>query len=159
SYTFERGGKRERRRTVAEDTTEVTRKNVADLERQLRFQAEQGFINVLLAKSTLSLAEENLKSFSDVVDINRARVTAGDLAESEFYKISLQKLQFEQDLSSAQVSLVQAKAGLRQLMGFETIADNFEVDGDLTFARQTVSLDDLKQQALENRPDVQAAKL
>ena len=34
----------------------------------------------LLAKSTLELAQENLKSFSDVVDVNRQRVTAGDLA-------------------------------------------------------------------------------
>ena len=80
SYTFERGGKREKRTTVAEDTTDVTRKNVLDPERQLRFQAEQAFINALLAKSTLELAQQNLKSFSDVVEVNRQRVTAGDLA-------------------------------------------------------------------------------
>jgi outer membrane protein TolC len=59
SYTFERGGKRQKRTMVAEDTTEVTRRNVIDLERQLRFQAEQAFVNALLAKSTLELAQEN----------------------------------------------------------------------------------------------------
>src|SRR3954452_5642063 len=37
SYTFERGGKRQKRTTVAEDTTEVTRRSVVDFERQLRF--------------------------------------------------------------------------------------------------------------------------
>ena len=158
SYTFERGGKRQKRTTVAEDTTEVTRRNVIDLERQLRFQAEQAFVNALLAKSTLELAQQNLQSFSDVVELNRQRVTAGDLAQGDFYKISLQKLQFEQDVSAAQVGLVQAKASLRQLMGFETIADDFEVDGDLSFAPQTLDLEDLKRQALENRPDVQAAR-
>ena len=73
SYTFERGGKRQKRTTVAEDTTEVTRRNVIDLERQLRFQAEQAFVNALLAKSTLELAQENLQSFSQVVELNRER--------------------------------------------------------------------------------------
>ena len=159
SYTFERGGKRQKRTTVAEDTTEVARRNVIDLERQLRFQAEQAFVNALLAKSTLELAQENLQSFSQVVELNRERVTAGDLAQGDFYKISLQKLQFEQDVSAAQVGLVQAKASLRQLMGFETIADDFEIDGDLSFAPQTLDLEDLKRQALESRPDVQAARV
>ena len=158
NYTFERGDKRAKRTTVAEDNTEVTRRGVIDFERQLRFQAEQAFVNALLAKSTLDLARQNLQSFSEVVDLNRERVTAGDLAQGDFYKISLQKLQFEQDVSGAQVGLVQAKASLRQLMGFETIADDFEIDGDLSFAPYTLNLDDLKRQALESRPDVQAAR-
>ena len=156
-YTFERGGKRAKRLNVAQDTTEVTRMSVADQERQLRFQAEQAFIAALLAKSTLDLAKENLNSFSKVVEVNRQRVQAGDLAQGEFYKISLQKLQFEQDVSAAEVGLVQAKANLRQLMGFEALPDDFELVGDLAFEKTTVALDALKQQALENRPDVQAA--
>jgi cobalt-zinc-cadmium efflux system outer membrane protein len=156
-YLFERGGKRAKRTTVAEDTTEVTRKSVTDQERQLRFQAEQAFIGALLANSTRELARENLKSFSQVVDVNRQRVTSGDLAEGEFLKISLQQLQFEQDLSAAEVGLIQAKAALRQLMGYEALADDFTLDGELTFEKQTLSLDDLKTQALASRPDVLAA--
>jgi outer membrane protein, heavy metal efflux system len=157
-YLFERGGKRAKRMTVAEDTTEQTRRNVADQERQLRFQAEQAFIAALLAKSTLDLAQANLKSFSEIVEINRERVRSGDLAQGEFYKISLQKLQFQQDVSAAEVTLVQAKANLRQIMGFESVPDDFELLGDLAFDTVAVSLDDLKQQALVNRPDVLSAQ-
>jgi cobalt-zinc-cadmium efflux system outer membrane protein len=158
SYTFERGGKRQNRITVAEDTTDVTTKGVLDAERQLRFQTAQAFINVLLAKSTLALTQANLKSFSDVVDVNRQRVTAGDLAESEFYKISLQKLQFEQDVSSAEVGLVRAKATLRQLLGFDTVPEDFDVNGDLAYEAHSLDLEDLKRQALAARPDLQAAQ-
>jgi len=157
TYTFERGGKRDKRTLVAQDTTDVTRKNVGDQERQLRFQTEQAFVDTLLAKSTLDLAQQNLKSFSDVVEINRRRVTAGDLAQGDFYRISLQQLQFEQDVSAAQVSLVQARASLRQLLGYEAIADDFDVDGDLAFVQYSLNLDDLKKQALDNRADVIAA--
>jgi len=158
SYTFERGGKRQNRITLAEDTTDVTTKGVQDAERQLRFQTAQAFIDVLLAKSTLELTQANLKSFSDVVDVNRQRVTAGDLAEGEFYKISLQKLQFEQDVSSAEVGLVRAKATLRQLVGFETVPEDFDINGELSYQAHSLDLDDLKRQALAARPDLQAAQ-
>ena len=158
SYLWERGGKRRNRITVAEDTTDVTTKGVLDAERQLRFQTAQAFIGVLLAKSTLELAQENLKSFSEVVDVNRQRVTSGDLAESEFYKISLQKLQFEQDLSAAEVALIRAKATLRQLLGFEAVSEDFDINGELAYMPQTLDLEDLKRQALVERPDLQAAQ-
>jgi cobalt-zinc-cadmium efflux system outer membrane protein len=158
AYTFERGGKRKKRTTVAEDTTDVTTKGVMEAERQLRFQTEQAFINVLLAKSTLDLAQENLKNFSQVVDVNQQRVTAGDLAEGDFLPISIQKLQFETDVAAAEVGLVQARAALRQLVGFETVADNFDVTGDLAYTAQPANLDDLKREALASRPDLLAAQ-
>jgi cobalt-zinc-cadmium efflux system outer membrane protein len=158
SYLFERGGKREKRTLVARDTTDVAAKSAADAERQLAFQTEQAFINVLLANSSLDLARENLKNFSNVLDVNRERLRAGDLAEAEFYKISLQKLQFEQDLSSAEVAVVQAKAALRQNVGYENLTDEFEIDGDLAYRKYPITLDDLKREALAARPDLQAAQ-
>ena len=158
SYLFERGGKRRNRIAVAQATTEQTSRTVVDAERQLRFQTEQAFVAVLLAKSSLDLAQQNLKSFSNVVDVNRQRVAAGDLAEADFYKISLQQLQFEQDASAAEVALEQARASLRQLVGFETVAENFDPVGDLAYAGHALNLDDLKAQALAARADLQAAQ-
>jgi cobalt-zinc-cadmium efflux system outer membrane protein len=158
SYLFERGGKREKRTQVARDTTEVASQSAADAERQLAFQTEQAFISVQLANSTLDLARENLKNFSNVLDVNRERLRAGDLAEADFYKISLQKLQFEQDLASAEVAAVQAKAALRQNVGYENLTDEFEIDGELMYRKYAVTLDDLKRDALAARPDWLAAQ-
>ena len=101
AYTYERGGKREKRLAVAKDNTDVSAKTVTDNERQLRFQVVQAFINVLLAKSVLQFAKEDLANFSQEVELNHARLVAGDLAEGDYLKISLQKLQFEQDVSAA----------------------------------------------------------
>jgi cobalt-zinc-cadmium efflux system outer membrane protein len=157
AYLFERGGKRDNRIALAQATTAQTGYTVRDAERQLRFQTEQAFVAVLFAKSSLELAQQNLKSFSDVVDVNRQRVTAGDMAEGDFYKISLQKLQFEQDASAAEVGLEQARANLRQLVGFETVTDTFEPVGTLAYNGHAVTLDDLKAQALTARADLQAA--
>jgi cobalt-zinc-cadmium efflux system outer membrane protein len=157
NYTVERGGKREKRVAVAKDNTDVAIKTVADNERQLRSQVVNAYINVLLAKSVLQLAQEDLTNYSQEVDLNKARVTAGDLAEGDFLKLSLQKLQFEQDLSSAKLTLVQAMATLRQLLGYESVADNFDVVGTLEHKKHLVILDELKKQALVNRPDLQVA--
>ncbi len=157
SYTVERGGKREKRVAVAKDNTDVAAKTVTDNERQLRFQVVQGFINVLLAKSVLLLAQDDLANYSQELDLNQNRLTAGDLARGDYLKLSLQKLQFEQDVSAAQLSLVQAKANLRQQLGYQSVADNYDVTGMLTHKSQGAQLDDLEKQALVNRPDLQAA--
>jgi len=157
SYTVERGGKREKRVAVAKDNTDVAAKTVTDNERQLRFQVVQAFINVLLAKSVLLLAQDNLANYSQQLDLNKSRLTAGDLAEADYIKLSLQKLQFEQDVSSAQLTLVQAKANLRQQLGYQSVAENFDVSGTLTHNKHDVQLEDLEKQALANRPDLQAA--
>lgn len=157
-YLFERGGKRRNRTLVARDSTDVTARNAIDAERQLRFDTEQAFINVLLAKSSLDLARENLDNFSNVLEVNRERLRAGDLAEGEFFKVSLQKLQFEQDASTAEMALIQAKAALRQNVGFDSIADQFDVEGELAYAKFPVTRDALVAEALATRPDLLAAQ-
>jgi cobalt-zinc-cadmium efflux system outer membrane protein len=158
SYTYERGGKREKRLSVAKDNTDVSTQTVTDNERQLRFQVVQAFVNLLLAKSVLQFANEDLDNFSREVELNRSRVQAGDLPEGDYLKISLQKLQFEQDVSAATLSLIQARAGLRQLLGYQSVAENFDVVGQLEHKKQILQLTDLERQALANRPDLKAAR-
>ncbi len=158
TYTIERGGKREKRVQVAQDTTDVTTKTVADNERQLKFQVAQAFINALLAKSNLEFAREDRKSFLQVVDINQQRMKSGDIAEADYLKIKLQQLQFEQDVSSAQVALLQGKAALRQLVGYDTVPEDFDLVGDLTHAKYAATQKDLENEALLSRPDYLAAQ-
>ena len=158
AYPFERGGKREKRTQVAEDTTTVAIRNTLDSERQLTFETQRSFIAVLLARSALNLTREDLKNFSTVVDVNRERFRAGDLAEADFMKIELQQLQFEQDVSGAELALAQARSDLRQNVGFERVTADFDVDGDLAFTPHSVSLDALMRDAQEARPDLMAAQ-
>lgn len=158
TYTIERGGKRLQRVQVAQDNTDVTVKAVADSERQLRFQVGQAFIGALLAKSNLEFAQVDLKDFTQVVDINRQRLQSGDIAEADFLKITLQQLQFEQDVSSAEVALVQAKAALRQLVGYDTVTEDFELVGELKHSKYLGTQADLEKEALLSRPDFLAAQ-
>jgi cobalt-zinc-cadmium efflux system outer membrane protein len=142
---------------VAKDNTEVAAETVLDNERQLRFQVVQAFINVLLAKSVLQFSQDDLANYSQQLELNQARVTAGALPEGDYLKLSLQKLQLEQDVSTAKLSLAQARTNLRQQLGYESVADNYDVTGTLTPKKRAVLLDELQKQALANRPDLQAA--
>jgi cobalt-zinc-cadmium efflux system outer membrane protein len=105
----------------------------------------------------LQFAKEDLANFSQEVDLNHVRVVAGDLAEGDYLKLSIQKLQFEQDVSSSELALVQARATLRQLLGYQSVADNFDITGTLVHTKHAVQLTDLERQALAARPDLQAA--
>ena len=157
-YTFERGGKRKKRLQAARNQTAVTRSQVADAERALNFNVAQQFINVLLAKSNLQQAEENLSSFQQTVDISELRYKAGDISEGDYLKIKLQLLQFQTDVSSARVAKVQALGSLRQLIGYAAVPRDYDVAGDLDYQPLTARLEDLQAKALSQRPDLRAAQ-
>src|ERR1700733_4170847 len=93
SYLFERGKKRQHRLQAARDQTAVTRSQVADNERSLTFNVASQFVNVELAESTLELAEQDLKSFQNTVDIGQARFAAGDICEGDKLKLNPLHLQ------------------------------------------------------------------
>jgi outer membrane protein, heavy metal efflux system len=158
SYLFERGKKRQHRLQAAKDATAVTRSQVADNERTLSFNVASQFIAVELAESTLALAQEDLKSFQNTVDIAQARYKAGDTGENDLLKIQLQMLQFQTDVSSANLSKVQGLSDLRQLLGYESVAANYDIDGTLTYQPVNGNLDDFEAAALRNRPDLLAAR-
>jgi outer membrane protein, heavy metal efflux system len=158
-YTFERGKKRQRRFQAAKDQTAVTTAQVSDNERALTFNVTSQFIAALLAQSNVELAETNLKSFQQSVDISEEKFKSGAMSEGDLLKIKLQMLQFQMDVSNARVARVQALASLRQLLGYETVPENYSVDGQLEYQKVTAGEDDLKALALRQRPDLRAAQL
>jgi len=159
SYLFERGHKRQRRLQAAKDVTAVSRFQVTDNERTLSFNVASLFLNVELAESTLELANQNLKSFQDSVNITEARYKAGDIGEDDLLKMKLQLLQFQMDVSAAGLSRVQALSDLRQLLGYESVAPDYDVAGSFEYQPVKGNLDDFQAKALANRPDLRAATL
>jgi cobalt-zinc-cadmium efflux system outer membrane protein len=156
-YLFERGRKRQHRLQAAKDQTAVTTSTVFDNERTLMFQVASQFISVQLAESTLDLAEQDMKSFQNTVDISQARYKAGDISEDDFLKIKLQLLQFQTDVSQATLAKMQALAGLRQLVGYQSVSADFDVAGDFDYQVLKLDLEDLQAAALRDRPDLRAA--
>ncbi len=158
-YLFERGKKRQHRLQAAKDQTAVTTAQVSDNERTLTFNVASQFISALLAQANLDLAEKSLASFQQTVEISQASFNAGAMSEGDLLKIKLQLLQFQMDVSAAKLASVQALASLRQLLGYESVPENYEVIGDLEYKPVKAGEDDLKALALRQRPDLRAAQL
>jgi cobalt-zinc-cadmium efflux system outer membrane protein len=154
---IEIGGKRSARQDSASSATEISETDLADARRILIRTVRQAFIGALLARSNVTLAQENLSSFRDVVELNRVRLQQGALSGADFLKIELQSLQFETDLRDASVALETAKASLRQLVGRD-LPEDFDVAGDLRATPWDRSLEELRQIALTNRPDLKSAQ-
>jgi outer membrane protein, heavy metal efflux system len=157
-YLFERGKKRQHRLQAARDQTALTRSLVSDSERQLVYNVGQQFVDVLLAESTLEFAQQDLDSFQKTVDISNERFRVGDMSEGDFLKIELQLLQFQSDVSAARLAKLQSLAALRQLLGFESVPDDYDVQGTLDYQPVQADLPGLKSVAAINRPDLRAAQ-
>jgi cobalt-zinc-cadmium efflux system outer membrane protein len=159
SYLIERGNKRARRLEAARGATAVTRSQVADNERGTAFQVGSYFINAQLAESTLELAQNDLKSFQDSVDISEIRFKDGAISENDYLKIKLQLLQFQTDVQQAMLARAQALSDLRQQLGYDSVPADYDVAGEFEYRPLVVTLPELQAKALQNRPDLRAAVL
>lgn len=157
-YLIERGGKRHDRLQAQKDITAQTKSLVDDNGRGLTFQVATLFYSAQLAESTLELAEKDLKSFQQTVDISEVQYKAGGLSENDYLMIKLQLLQFESDEEQAQLARVQSLSDLRQLLGYESVSEDYNVVSSFEYQPVKVNLLDLQAKALQNRPDLRAAQ-
>jgi outer membrane protein, heavy metal efflux system len=157
SYLIERGNKRQARYQAAKDVTAQTRSLVADNERGLTYQVSTLFVNVQLAESTIDLAQQDLKSFQQTVDIGEFQFKAGGISENDYLMIEVQLLQFQADLESAQLARAQGLSDLRQLLGYESVSPDYDVVDAFDYLPMKGNLEDLQMQAVQNRPDLRAA--
>jgi outer membrane protein, heavy metal efflux system len=157
SYLHERQHKRELRLEAAQDATKVAVSSQADLERNLLFNLRSAFVGILQAKAVLRVAKENLDYWDHVLKISNDRLTAGDLAQIDYERLELQRVQFEADWQAAEVNLRTEKIQLLMLLNDRTPIEQFDVTGLFDYSDQLQPLEDFRKIALDMRPDLRAA--
>jgi len=157
NYLWERQHKRGLRLESAQNATAITASGQADLERNLLFNLRGAFVETLQEKAILNLARENLAYYDHVLDVNRERYQAGGIAQVDLKRLELQRVQYLSDLQTADVNLRVAKIQLLMLLNDQTPVEQFDVIGPFDFLEQLPALSDVRQQALDNRPDLRAA--
>ena len=158
SYLHERQHKRELRLESQQKATGIAVSGQADLDRTLVFALRMAFVQTLQEKAILELVKENLTYYDHVLDVNRERFKAGGISRVDLDRLELQRVQYESDLQIAEESLETAKIQLLMLLNDRTPVDQFDVSGPFDFSRQIASLDEVRQQALDARPDLRAAQ-
>ncbi len=157
NYLHERQHKRELRLESAQETTRVAVSDQSDLERTLIFNLRMAFVQTLQEKAVFDLAKENLSYYDHVLDVNRERYKLGAIAQVDLDRLELQRVQYESDLQTAEVTLRTAKIQLLALLNERTPVEQFDVTGPFDFLAQLPVLEDVRQRALDTRPDLKAA--
>lgn len=158
NYTWERGGKRDRRMELAAAVTSIAELRLLDSMRQLGLAVRLACVDFLLARENVVLAEQNLSVFKDIVQVNEAKVHAGDLAGVELIRTRVAQQQLQNDVAQAQLKLQTARNNIQQLLGRNTLLPEFEITGSLRNDGAVLMLDEIRRQALADRPDLQALR-
>lgn len=154
-FTIERDKKREKRIEVAQNVRAVVEMQLLNTIRQLTFDVESACVDLLLAKATLALAQDNSRLFNEIVEISATRVRVGDLAQVELTRARVAALQYKNAVLQAQSKLRLARSRLQLLIGHPSVIPTIDIAGD--FRRAIVPQNiEIIQQALQQRPDLQA---
>src|SRR3989442_1458560 len=131
---------------------------LAAVRRQVVFQVQKAFTDVLVAEATRALAAENLKTLDEVERIQRVRAEKGDISQLELVRLQIQRFAFERDAGDARQAIDAAKIALRAAVGPDAVAEAFDVVGELGFRELTLDREALRGLALQNRPDLRAVE-
>ncbi len=165
--TLERGGKRQLRTQQATSQVEAANAQVLDTFRIQLFQLRQAFAAAILARENLKLAELTNRQYEQTERLTQTRVDNGDAAPVELYRVRSGRLQYRQAMLQARTAYQQALRDVLNLLstdqpdiGTPASPDEvpFEVAGDLAEKPVSLKLEELRATALENRPDVKAAR-
>jgi cobalt-zinc-cadmium efflux system outer membrane protein len=157
SYLHERRHKRELRLQSAQKATGIAVSSQADLNRTLLSTLRAAFIQVLQEKAILALAKENMAYYDHLLEVNRTRYQAGAIAQVDLDRLELQRVTYEADLQNALESLETSKIVLLTLLNDRTPFDQFDVTGPYDFSAQIPPLEEVRQAAIDTRPDLKAA--
>jgi cobalt-zinc-cadmium efflux system outer membrane protein len=158
SETIELGGKRELRVRVADLTVSVAEAQFADVMRRGIAAVKRLYYDAVLARYNLEVASENSQTFAQLVQFNQVRFEEGAIPEADLIKVRLERMKFESALRQADLNLRQATIRLLERLGESTFARQ-NIAGDLDFTAANPSVESLRQLALTERADVQAAAL
>src|SRR5882724_4352062 len=130
-FVFEGPGKRAGRVAVAELARSVAELNLQNAMRGVILDVQNAFVDVLLAKDTLALAESNQKNLESVVEADRQRAKAGEQSAADLLRARLAAMQFRNDAANAASRLHSTRHRLELAMGRSAFVHLFDVKGPM----------------------------
>ena len=141
---------------------EATQRDVDAAYNQLRLDVSEAFYGTLVAQEFVRVAQQSVSLVEEQLAIAEASLEAGAATNFDVLRAKVQ-------LANAQSTLIRAENGVRNAKNaYKTVlniplAENVTVKGTLEISENhqmlTLNLDELIQQALENRPEVHRTQL
>lgn len=160
-FLIERAHKREYRVETAQFNRQLAEARLAEAIRNLRITVVSACVDLIQAKANLTLAEEILKNYQELFQINEARVNAGSVSPLELVRSRVAMLQFKNQVQRAQLGVTRARTRVQSLLGPQALGQKIDIAGELKvpLAPATLPLEKLEQLAIESRPELQTVRL
>jgi len=131
---------------------------LADVRRQITFEVRKAYVETYFAEKNLQAWQKATAVFDRAAKAGRARVADGDLSGYDQQRIALEQLRYRKAAAEARIALNDSRRQLTFLVNPER--DDLLVETTEDFRTPTPELieQDLLDSALENRPDLKAAK-
>jgi cobalt-zinc-cadmium efflux system outer membrane protein len=154
---IEVAGRRKFRVTAAQKNLLAVSATVDDFFRQLQGTAATAFATALAGQMTVEEKRRAYEALDKLAKANEKRLSEGDIGEVDANQAKLEAKQAEGDLVAAQSTQSANLFALIQLMGKKN-APVRSPAGSLVFRERDFSLQSILSVALQNRPDVRAAR-
>jgi cobalt-zinc-cadmium efflux system outer membrane protein len=154
-------GKRDLRLKVARTALAAARLSRVDALRTIEFQVKSAYATVAQAQRGVAFAKETLATNVRTLQLFQIRLKSGAINEGDLARIETQKLEADQQVDTAIMTLRQTRTALAFLLGVRGPTPEFTVDDkilDFTVPESlaTAQLDGLMRTAFEHRPDLLA---
>ena len=149
-----RGGKRAARIETTGFARQSVEADFLDTSRNLILSVQMAFLEHRLAEDQLALLDASRRAFEQIVNVNQARVNAGEIARVEFIRSRVALLSYQNQTLQAEERFRQAKFRLQSVVGRPEIRLDFDVDGEFRRDAGLTRLEDFVTRALEGRPDL-----
>ncbi len=159
---IETAGKRRLRIESSGLATEAVNLDLKDTARLLTNAVRHSYYSLLLAQKALKVATESYERYREILRVNAIRLKVGDIAVTDFTRIEVESLKAQADQDQANRALNQARADLLLLLGWPD--NSLEIRAVETWAQANNTIaeagqEQLVAQAIEKRPDLQAARV
>lgn len=160
SQTLELGGKRGKRINEANANSKLARAEFQIVVWQLTNDLKKKFYAVLLAESLLKLAQQNQKTFAEIIKHTTEVFQLGEISGLDLQRLEIEKFKFDTDVANSERDYELAVRDLRLTLGGDYRAMDIEVAGTIDYYQPyEFSLPELRDKALAARPDLKAAQL
>lgn len=159
SQSFELGGKRSKRIDAANKNADLAQAQFQMVLWQLTNDLKKKFYTVLLDELLLKLAQENQKTFAEILQHTTELVQAGEISGLDLTRLEVEKLKFDTDVANSERDYELAVRDLRITLGGDYRANDIEAVGTIDYQPYQFSFIELRDKALAARPDLKAAKL
>lgn len=157
---IELGNRRGLRAELAERTVAVAEAQLSAVLRARLFELRRVYYETILARAQVEIARDNRTGYDELVRFNTARFEEGYIAEGELIRVRLERIRFDSAIANATLAQRQAAVRLFELLGegsFER-AGTLDVAGTLQMRPVQLNLENLRQVALANRPEIKIAE-